>query len=474
MKRLSIRWKLTLWYGGVLASVLAVFSTAVYLAMRRQLLGRIDQGLREELADVLSEVRRAQDEPSLYAWLERRFAHHEGFDFQITRPGGERFFTNPRLGDKGLPLPDNETLSQTPALRNVVNSQAKRWRVIAVLVPGPAQEFTVQVARSLEWFDHECRELLLTFVLAGPLVLLLATSGGWFLARRALAPVEEIARSADQITAERLNHRICVPNPHDELGALARTLNCMIERLQQSFAEMRRFTADAAHELRTPLAVIRNEAEVALRAQRGAEEYTHVLENLLEEVNRLTHVAEQLLFLSRQEAGLLSAAPEVVQADELLTEVIGNMQLVAREKDVSLSIEQNRACTIWGDPRHIRRLLYNLLDNAIKYTGPSGQVTVAAWKAEGNWHVSIADTGIGIPPEHVPHVFERFYRVDPARTADGGGAGLGLAICQSIVCAAGGHISLESEPGRGTIVRFWLPHRPQSGAAAGASMARAP
>ncbi len=473
MKRLSIRWKLTLWYGGVLALVLAVFSTAVYVAMRRQLLGRIDQGLREELADVLSEVRRAHDEQTLYGWLERRFAHHEGFDFQITRHGGERFFTNPRLGDRGLPLPDNETLSRTPALRNVANSEGKRWRVIAVRAPGPAHEFTVQVARTLEWFDHECRELLLTFALAGPLVLLLASSGGWFLARRALAPVEEIARSADQITAERLNHRIRVPNPHDELGALAQTLNGMIERLQQSFAEMRRFTADAAHELRTPLAVIRNEAEVALRAQRGAEEYTRVLENLLEEVNRLTHVAEQLLFLSRQDAGLLSAAREDVQADELLREVVGNMQLVAREKDVSLAVEQNPACKLWGDPRQIRRLLYNLLDNAIKYTGPSGQVTVAASDSAGNWHVTIADTGIGIPAEHLPHVFERFYRVDPARSADGGGAGLGLAICRSIVRAAGGDISLESEPGRGTIVRLWLPHRPPSGAAGGASAARA-
>lgn len=465
MKRLSIRWKMTLWYGGVLALILSVFSTAVYLTMRRQLLGRIDQGLREELADVLSEVRRAQDEQSLYGWLERRFAHHEGFDFQLTRPGGERFFANPRLGNTRLPLPANQTLSQAPVIRNVESSEGKRLRVIAVRVPGPAQDLTVQVARTLEWFDHECRELLLTFGLTGPLVLLLAMSGGWFLARRALAPVEEITRTADQITVERLNRRIYVPNPHDELGALAQTLNRMIERLQRSFEEMRRFTADAAHELRTPLAVIRNEAEVALRAQRSSEEYTRVLENLLEEVNRLTHVSEQLLFLSRQDAGLLSAAREDVQADELVTEVVGNMQLVAREKDISLVLEENQACQMSGDAQQIRRLLYNLLDNAIKYTGPRGRVTVAARVSGGDWHVTIADTGIGIPPEHLPHVFERFYRVDPARSADTSGAGLGLAICRSIVHAAGGCISLESEPDRGTIVRFSLPQWPQPGVA---------
>jgi two-component system heavy metal sensor histidine kinase CusS len=456
MRRLSIRWKLTLWYGGVLAVVLALFSMAVYFTMRHQLLGRIDQGLTEELADVLSEVERARNEDSLKEWLDRRFAHHEGFDFQITRADGVRFFVNARLREIVLPLPEGG-LSATPSFRVASLEGGRRWRIIGVRVQGPKDELTVQVARSLASFDHQSRELLLTFLLTGPLTLLLAVAGGYFLAARTLAPVDLITGTARQITAERLSRRIEVLNPDDELGALAQTLNRMIERLERSFAEMQRFTADAAHELRTPLAVIRNEAEVALRAQRSPEEYGRVLENLLEEVNRLSHVAEQLLFLSRQDAGLHPPAREEVPVDELLQEVSGNMQLVAQEKGVLLTLADNASCRIVSDPRRLRRVLYNLLDNAIKYTGCGGRVTVRGTLREDRWTVSIADTGVGIPTEHLPHVFERFYRVDPARTGDGHGAGLGLAICGSVIEALGGSIALESIVGQGTTVSVTLP-----------------
>jgi heavy metal sensor kinase len=456
MRRLSIRWKLTLWYGGVLAVVLAVFSTAVYFTMRHQLLARIDQGLTEELADVLSEVRQARDERDLAEWLERRFAHHEGFDFQITRPNDERFFANQRLGRTTLPLPGASQRSESPSFREVFLDDGRGWRVVSVRVQGPGELLTVQVARSLVSFEHESGELLVTFMVTGPLMLLLTLGGGYFLARRALAPVEQITGTANQITADRLSQRIAVPNPDDELGGLARTLNRMIERLERSFAEMQRFTADAAHELRTPLAVIRNEAEVALRARRTPEEYGCVLENLLEEVNRLSHIAEQLLYLSRQDAGLHPSAREEVAADELLQGVVGNMQLVAQEKGVRLEIGDNAACRMVTDPRQLRRVLYNLLDNAIKYTESSGRVVVSGTTKGDRWSFTVADTGLGIPPEHLPHVFERFYRVDPARTGEGG-AGLGLAICRSIINALGGTIQLESTPGKGTTVCVELP-----------------
>jgi heavy metal sensor kinase len=299
--------------------------------------------------------------------------------------------------------------------------------------------------------------LLLTFALTGPLTLLVAVGGGYFLARRALAPVGQITRTADEITADRLNRRVEVPNPRDEMGALAGTLNRMIGRLERSFAEMQRFTADAAHELRTPLAVLRNEVEVALRAPRSPEEYGRVLENLLEEINRLSHVAEQLLFLSRQDAGLYPAAHDEVMADEMLQEVVGNMRLVAEEKGVALDLKANDPCRLVTDSRQLRRVLYNLLDNAIKYTGPTGRVTVSGTRTAGLWSVTISDTGVGIPSEHLPHVFERFYRVDAARSGNGSGAGLGLAISRSIMTALGGTIRLDSNFGQGTVVRVELP-----------------
>src|SRR5207247_7584402 len=174
-------------------------------------------------------------------------------------------------------------------------------------------------------------------------------------ARRALQPVQSMAQTARQISAERLNQRLPVVNPDDELGSLAETLNHMIAGLGRSFTEMQRFTADAAHELRTPLAVIRNEAEVALRSPRTAAEYSHVLENLLEETNRLSHMADQLLFLCRQDAGLLPTGREAVAVDDLLREVVGNMQLVASEKGVTLSLEENSPCQLPGDRGQLRR-----------------------------------------------------------------------------------------------------------------------
>ena len=453
-KRLNIRWKLTLWYGGVLALVLTVFGTVTYLMMRHHLLQRIDQGLREELADVLSEVQRATTPDGLKEWLDRRFAGHEGFDFQVTHTTGERFFANPRLMDKALPLPDP---TDSPSYMTAPVETARHWRIVSTQAQGPDGPLTVQVGRSLAAFEHESRELLLTFLLAGPLTLLAAISGGYFLARRALQPVQSMAQTARQISAERLNQRLPVVNPDDELGSLAETLNHMIERLERSFTEMQRFTADAAHELRTPLAVIRNEAEVALRLPRSGDEYCHVLENLLEETDRLSGLADQLLFLCRNDAGLSPQVRDHMQLDELLREVIGNMQVVAQDKNITLTLADNPACPLIADHRQLRRVFYNLIDNAIKYTDAAGRITVSNRVTTEEATIVVSDSGTGIPPEHLPRIFDRFYRVDPSRTADGNGAGLGLSICQSIVRGYGGTIAVESTHGKGTTITVRLP-----------------
>lgn len=459
MRRLNIRWKLTLWYGGVLAVVLVAFSATIFLTMRYQLLERTDQGLAEELADVRHEVKRAENPTTLHEWLDRRFARHEGFDFQITKPSGERFFVNTRLADKTLPVPEEVGGEDGPRYETVELAGRGRWRIVSERVPGPEGPLRVQVARSLASYDHELRELLTAFLLTGPLTLLLAVAGGYFLARRALAPVQRMTETADQITADRLSQRVEVANPHDELGALGQTLNRMIGRLERSFAEMQQFTADAAHELRTPLAVIRNEAEVALRSPRSPDEYCHVIGDMLEETNRLSGIADQLLFLCRNDAGLNPPVREEVKADELLAEVVGNMRMVAEAKGVVLTLADNPSVQMSSDSRQLRRVFYNLLDNAIKYTGSGGRVTVKGTVAADRWLVSVSDTGPGIAPEHLPRIFDRFYRVDPSRTGDGDGAGLGLAICQSIIKGLGGRIKVDSALGQGTTLVVELPRK---------------
>ena len=459
MRRLSIRWKLTLWYGGVLAIVLTLFGAVVYVMMRHHLLQRIDQGLDEELADVLSEIKRATNSDGLKEWLDRRFAGHEGFDFQITRPGGERFFANPRLANKSWPAPTLAAAPDGPSYETMPIDPAGRWRIINMQAAGPDGPLTVQVGRSLAEFERESHELLMTFLLAGPLTLLAAISGGYFLACRVLEPVQTITQAARQISADRLTQRIVVVNAEDELGELAQTLNQMIERLEQSFIEMQRFTADAAHELRTPLAIIRNEAEVALRLPRSSEEYCGVLENLLEETNRLSVMADQLLFLCRQDAGLSLKVREAVALDGLLQEVVGNMRPVAETKGVTLQLTENPPCQLHTDSRQLRRVFINLLDNAIKYTDTTGQVTVISKLSAEGVTICVADTGAGITPEHLPRIFDRFYRADPARTGDENGAGLGLSLCQSIVHGLGGTIRVESSPGQGSVFTVGFPTR---------------
>jgi len=321
---------------------------------------------------------------------------------------------------------------------------------------GPSGPLSVQIGRPLADFEHESAELLAVFLATGPLVVLATLGGGYLLARRALAPVQRMTETARQISADRLGERIAVDNSDDELGQLATTLNDMLDRLGRSFTEMQRFTADAAHELRTPLAVIRNEAEVALRQPRTGDEYGRVLENLLEETVRLGQMADQLLFLSRQDAGLNTPVRNDVPLDGLLRDVVENMRLVAQEKGVSLTLTENSACQVQGDANQLRRVFYNLIDNAIKYTATDGVVTLTS-RTDSEWLcVTVEDTGIGIPAEHLPCIFDRFYRVDPSRTGENG-AGLGLAICLSAVRSAGGTIAVVSAEGRGTTFTVRLP-----------------
>lgn len=459
MRRLGVRWRLTLWYGGVLAVVLTAFSGAVYWTMRHHLLGRIDQGLREELADVRSEVERADDPVALSRWVERRFARHEGFDFQITRPDGTRFFASDRLADRSFPAAPQATDAGGAAFENVTLA-GSRWRVVSVRVRGPDGPLTVQVGRSLAAFEQESEELLRVFLLIGPLTVLVTLAGGYVLARRALDPVRRMTDAARQISAERLDRRVAVDNAGDELGQLAATLNDMLDRLGRSFAETQRFTADAAHELRTPLAVIRNEAEVALRQPRTGDEYRRVLESLLEETVRLGRMADELLFLCRQDAGLNPPALADVSLDKLLHDAVENMRPVAQEKGVSLTLAGSQPCRVKADAGQLRRVVYNLIDNAVKYTGSGGRVEVSCRREAGGAVITVSDTGVGIPAGHLPRIFDRFYRVDPSRAEDGG-AGLGLSICQSTVRAAGGTISVTSSEGRGSVFEVRLPDEPR-------------
>lgn len=457
MKWLSIRWRLTLWYGIVLSAILVCFSVAVYGLMRHHLLTLTDAALSEELEDLSGDVKRCNDPALLARELGLRYTSHDGYVFQVSARGGAVLFRSDGLGPEGLPAPGPRWSSQSPEYATRTLARLGHARLAWKVLRGPGGLLNVQAAVSLAPNDRALRELLTALLFAGPLVVAGTLGGGYWLARKALAPVDRMAAAAQEITLTRLDRRINAQNSGDELGRLADTFNDMIARLQRSFEEVRRFTADAAHELRTPLASMRTEAEVALRSARCPDRDQRVLEDLLEEIDRLTRLVTQLLFLCREDAGLSTVPHVPMRLDEIVRDVATHMQVMARDKGVALELAAIPACVVRGDSDRMRQLWFNVLDNAIKYTPAGGLIEVSGACADGRTRIVVADSGIGIPAEHLPRVFDRFYRVDPARSRELEGTGLGLSICRSIAEAHHGRLEIESTPGRGTKVTLALP-----------------
>ena len=468
MKALSIRWRLTIWYGVALLAVLLAFGAAVYYIMHRALIVRLDAGLSEELGEMVREAEHAATWDRLETELHRQFDSHEGYEFQVATRDGEVLFRSQGLGEVHLPAALADHLAQN---RSCWLAGLGEWRVQNRFVDGPDRELLVQAAAPLEPLNEQMAQLLTVFLLAGPLAIAGALGGGYALAWHALAPVDRMSAAAEEITATSLNRRLEAPEANDELGRLARTLNGMIARIERSFSDIQRFTADAAHELRTPLSVMRTEAEVALRSPRSPEEYRDVLGVMLEEIERLTHLSEQLLLLCRFDAGDSLACREPVAIGRVMREVADQLRAVAEPKGVCVSVaasDENDLAI--GDASQLRRLLSNLLDNAIKYTPSDGRVTARVERQGGQLRVIVEDTGIGIPADHLSRVCERFYRVDPSRDQAIEGAGLGLSICRAIAKAHGGELLITSQAGCGTTCTLILPASASCGDSSPAKM----
>jgi heavy metal sensor kinase len=316
---------------------------------------------------------------------------------------------------------------------------------------------TVVVMASLEEVDHELGEVRTVLLTAVPIVLLLSGGLGYLLARKALAPMERLRRSTKEITAERLDRRLPIINPQDELGRLTETFNAMIGRLERSFVEIRRFTADASHDLRTPLTAIRTEVEVSLAKPLNVAEHQQLLGSILEECSRLTRLTDQLLTLAREDARAAHQVQEPVDLASLVGDVAETMRPLAEAKELHLHLQVNGVAWVRGDSARLSEVFFNLLDNGIKYTPKGGEVELKVGQSGSEVTVTVRDTGIGIPAEHLPYVFDRFYRVDKARSRAEGGTGLGLSIAQNTIGAHGGRIELTSAPGQGTTCTVSLP-----------------
>jgi len=313
------------------------------------------------------------------------------------------------------------------------------------------------VARSQGFAQVAINQLLVIIGVTAPLTLLLAMAGGAFLTSRALEPIAHITRTAKAIGAEDLSRRLGLHRANDEVGRMAVTFDHMLERLDGAFERQRRFTADASHELRTPLAMLVSRAGMALERPRTPAQYQDALRAIRDDGLRMARMVNDLLMLARADAGDTPAVTERLDAGELVRSVADAMTPLAAERGVALTADAEDDVVLDGDQTRLTQLLVNLVDNAFAHTNEGGSVRLCAGRQNGFGVLRVSDTGTGIPPEDLPHVFQRFFRVERGRGRDRGGAGLGLSLCKSIALAHGGDISLESVLGKGTSVTVSLP-----------------
>ncbi len=341
----------------------------------------------------------------------------------------------------------------------VTSSDGQEVRLFSRALTENGQLFAViQVGESLVQLHTLLHKLVGELLVVGLLVLLACALGSYWLAARAFAPIQRLAATARAIKAGDLRSRVTVPTARDEVQYLALTLNEMIDSLDQAFSRQRRFVADASHELRTPVAVIRNKTDVALLGASTQQDYVTVLQGINAEAERLGNLISDLLALARGDEGRTQFEREPVRLDLLAGAVAANGEPLAAERAITLEVQAPRPVTILGDEARLIQVVMNLLENAVRYTHPGGRVTVVVEARKNQARLAVRDTGIGIEPEHLPHIFERFYRVDPARRHRGGSSsGLGLSIVEWVVRAHGGAVAVESQLGQGSCFTVTLP-----------------
>src|SRR5258706_10912414 len=455
MLRLGIRLQLMLWYTAVFAALL-LFTGAFFYQ-------HLEQSLEASL-DTTLQVRAQQ--------IAGGFVINGGTISVRDVPGGlTGFHANPN--DQQVQLVDvnygvlvrlldaHGTLwHQTPAFRalrvppesitqplqgtpwqgTIISSDGEEVRLYSRALTENGQLFgVIQVGESLAQLHSLLHDLVGELLVVGLLVLFACALGSYWLAARAFAPIQRLAETARRIKAGDLHQRVTVPPARDEVRYLALTLNDMIDSLDQAFARQRRFVADASHELRTPVSVIRNKTDVARLWAKTPQDYITVLEGVNAEAERLGHLISDLLALARGDEGRTQFEREPVRLDLAASAVAANTEFLAAECGITLEVQAPRPVTILGDEARLIQVVMNLVENAVRYTNPGGRVTVTVEARQDQARLAVRDTGIGIAPEHLPHIFERFYRADPARRRTGGSSnGLGLSIVEWVVHAHGG------------------------------------
>jgi heavy metal sensor kinase len=449
---LPVRTRLTLWFVALFIVIVSAWSTFVILRVHADLYAGIDRTLAAR-ATQLAAVLKSSASNSAFksggdASLVAQLLDSDGA--VVLQHSGDP------LGSQSLAegyLVESEGSTGKPQFATVHRS-GKKLRIL--LVSLPKSNRLLLVGQSTLSSDQAVDRIILIMVLSCPLAIIAAALIGWFVARQAFRPVSRMISTASSISINHLDERVTVPDGTDELHSLAETLNDMLDRLETGVKDKRRLVSNASHELQTPLAVMRTELDVYLATAELPDEAQEVLESVREEADRMSRIVRNLLTLARFDDGRLKLLPEILDLHELAEEAVDALHDLAKQRHVTVSVTGESAAAP-ADPEYLRLVIANLVENALKYSGPNTDVSVTTRNEGEHAVLEVADNGQGIPASALPHLFDRFFRVESARAAENSGSGLGLAITKEIVWAHGGSVEVESELEKGTRFTVRLP-----------------
>jgi heavy metal sensor kinase len=461
MKFASVRLRVTTWYGGMFAITLACLGVLAYVGLEQYLDRILRNTMRYDartIGETILDTGGNRNETYIADEINKR-SFNARF-IRITRGDGLVVYESAPPADHSF---DPRRIGRPPESASEVSRDEHDAGPRSILVftypfrASDGKPYVIETGNTYTRTRQTLRDLSWMFAWIFPLALVLAVAGGWLAIGRALRPVREISRNAERISWQKRHERLPVPLTGDELEHLSRTLNSMLDRLEDAFQRINRFSADVSHELRTPLTIIRGELESIVRQVPCPPQVLDGLGSSLEEVERLTRIVDHLLVLCRLDSGDEATPTELVNFGQLARDTADQMRLLFVEKDLHLALQTAPDVMVSGVPVRLRQVVVNLLDNAIKYSNPGGDIVLRV-AAEGDLAVlEVADNGCGISADHLPHLFERFYRADRARSRTSGGVGLGLSIVKAIAASHDGQVKVDSVEGSGTRFRFEIP-----------------
>lgn len=464
MRPLSLRTKLTLSYTAILVLLLGAAGAISYSTLASQLDADATDEVEELTRGMHGYLRFGGGEPTLdydpndpdqVAFVARATRYYQAFDADT----GQLLYQSPGMLPLGVQYTPDEVrvFREQPQPMDVYTVEGRIRLTNTIISPSRNEHYLLQVGLRLEHFDAALNRYLALLLWSLAPAVVVAIVAGRYMAGRALAPLARLSAEARRIDVNDLAQRLTVHGAGDEMDELAIAFNDTLARLQHAVGDMKQFSTALAHELRTPLAALRGEAELALTHAQSADDYRRGLAAQLEELDRLARLITELLTLARAEAGDIVLRKQVMDLGALAQTVTQSLEPVARARGLSLVCETCEPVLVTGDAGWLERLLLNLVDNAIAFTPSGGRIAIRVAAADGLARLEVEDTGIGMSEEALAKVFDRFYQADPSRSARGGGVGLGLSLARWIAQRHNASISVQSKPGHGSTFTVMLP-----------------